>query len=60
MVYTGLVVEAKAHDGIGEGDIQRWMGTPVVLEWGIPYGNTVGRVVAAGCGGGSGGGTPAG
>jgi len=36
MVYTGLVVEAKAHDGIGEGDIQRWMGTPIVLEWGHP------------------------
>jgi len=35
MVYTGLVVEAKAHDGIGEGEggIQRrWMGTHVVLE----------------------------
>ena len=62
MVYTGLVVEAKAHDGIGEGEggiRRRWMGTPVVLEWGIPYGSTAGRVVAAGCdsGGGSGGGT---
>ena len=55
MVYTGLVVEAKAHDGIdeGEGDIRRrWMGTPVVLEWGIPYGSTASRVDTAGCGGG--------
>jgi len=35
MVYTGLVVEAKAHVGIGEGEggiRRRWMGTPVVLE----------------------------
>ena len=35
MVYTGLVIEAKAHDGIGEGEggiRRRWMGTPVVLE----------------------------
>ena len=35
MVNTGLVVEAKAHDGIGEwegGIRRRWMGTPVVLE----------------------------
>jgi len=35
MVYTGLVVEAKAHVGIGEGEggiRRRWMGTPIVLE----------------------------
>jgi hypothetical protein len=39
IVYTGPVVDAKAQDGIGEGegDIwSRWMGTPIVLDWGIP------------------------
>jgi len=32
------------------------MGTPVVLDWGIPAGNTGGREAMADCGGGGGGG----
>jgi hypothetical protein len=38
IVYTGPVIDDKAQDGIseGEGSVQsRWMGTPIVLDWGI-------------------------
>jgi hypothetical protein len=60
VVYTGPVVDVNAQDGIGEGEggiRSRWMGTPVMLEWGITYGNTGGKVATADCGSGGGGGS---